>query len=312
MKSIRTAALCLALLAALLLGGCGAARERVRILDRGVVTELDIAFPASVADILAEAEIVLHAGDRSEPAPETVLDSAREIVILRENLVRLTVGDRTRTVCMTGGTVRDLLEREGVVPGPGERLSCDENAWLTDGMEIRLSSRCTVEIICHGSSIVTDTASETVGGALLEAGIIPEPDDRVTPGMDEALTDGMRIVVSRMSYAEAQELQPIRYDTRYERDESLEPGTEKLLSPGADGEKRVYFRITYADGVEESRELIREEVVREPVEEVVLVGPKDTTGLTVVSKKVFYDCDGSGHGYYEITYSDGSVEYIRF
>ena len=312
MKSIRTAALCLALLAALLLGGCGAARERVRILDRGVVTELDIAFPASVADILAEAEIVLHAGDRSEPAPETVLDSAREIVILRENLVRLTVGDRTRTVCMTGGTVRDLLEREGVVPGPGERLNCDENAWLTDGMEIRLSSRCTVEIICHGSSIVTDTASETVGGALLEAGIIPEPDDRVTPGMDEALTDGMRIVVSRMSYAEAQELQPIRYDTRYERDESLEPGTEKLLSPGADGEKRVYFRITYADGVEESRELIREEVVREPVEEVVLVGPKDTTGLTVVSKKVFYDCDGSGHGYYEITYSDGSVEYIRF
>ena len=64
--------------------------------------------------------------------------------------------------------------------------------------------------------------------------------------------------------------------------------------------------------MEESRELIREEVLREPVEEVVLVGPKDTTGLTVVSKKVFYDCDGSGHGYYEITYSDGSVEYIRF
>ena len=312
MKNIRKAALCLALMAALLLGGCGAARETVRIMDRGVVTELDIAFPAGVADILAEAEIVLHEGDRSDPAPETVLDSAREILILRENLVRLTVGDRTRTVHMTGGTVRDLLEREGIVPGPGERLNCDENAWLTDGMEIRLSSRCTVEIICHGSSIVTDTASETVGGALLEAGIIPEPDDRVTPGMDEPLTDGMRIVVNRMSYAEAQELQPIRYDTRDERDESLEPDTEKLLSPGADGEKRVFFRITYADGVEESRELIREEVVREPVEEVVLVGPKDTAGLTIVSKKVFYDCDGSGHGYYEITYSDGSVEYERF
>ena len=312
MKSLRTAALCLALLTALLLGGCGAERGTVRIQDRGVVTELDIAFPASVADILAEAEIVLHAGDRSEPAPETVLDSAREIVILRENLVRLTVGDRTRTVCMTGGTVRDLLEREGVVPGPGERLSCDKNAWLTDGMEITLSTRCTVEILYHGSAIVAEAEADTVGCALQAAGIIPEPDDRVTPGMDEALTDGMRIVVSRMSYAEAQELQPIRYDTRYERDESLEPGTEQLLSPGVDGEKRVFFRITYADGVEESRELIREEVLREPVEEVVLVGPKDTTGLTVVSKKVFYDCDGSGHGYYEITYSDGSVEYIRF
>lgn len=40
--------------------------------------------------------------------------------------------------------------------------------------------------------------------------------------------------------------------------------------------------------------------------------PAGDSGKTVVSKKAFYDCDGSGHGYYEITYSDGSVEYEDF
>lgn len=35
-------------------------------------------------------------------------------------------------------------------------------------------------------------------------------------------------------------------------------------------------------------------------------------GKTVVSKQAVYDCDGSGHGYYTITYSDGSVEYEEF
>ena len=42
------------------------------------------------------------------------------------------VDDRTKTVVMRGGTVRDLLEREGIRPGPGQQLSCSEDAWLTD------------------------------------------------------------------------------------------------------------------------------------------------------------------------------------
>ncbi|MCD7736779.1 MAG: hypothetical protein LUI07_07455, partial [Lachnospiraceae bacterium] len=33
---------------------------------------------------------------------------------------------------------------------------------------------------------------------------------------------------------------------------------------------------------------------------------------TEVSREAVYDCDGSGHGYYVVTYSDGSVEYIDF
>ena len=33
---------------------------------------------------------------------------------------------------------------------------------------------------------------------------------------------------------------------------------------------------------------------------------------TEVGRQAYDDCDGSGHGYYEITYSDGSVEYEEY
>ncbi|MCD7744760.1 MAG: SH3 domain-containing protein [Lachnospiraceae bacterium] len=35
-------------------------------------------------------------------------------------------------------------------------------------------------------------------------------------------------------------------------------------------------------------------------------------GATEVSREPVYDCDGSGHGYYIVTYSDGSVAYVDF
>ena len=40
--------------------------------------------------------------------------------------------------------------------------------------------------------------------------------------------------------------------------------------------------------------------------------PSTTAGRTEVSRSPFYDCDGSGHGYNEIVYSDGSIEYEEF
>lgn len=308
----KTAALAAALLLALLLGACGEKRETLRINDRGVVTELEFPLPARVDEILAEAEIVLRPGDSCEPAADTVLREPCEITVLRRNLVTLIVEDRAKTVLICGGTVRDLLEREGIRPGPGLRPDVDEDAWLTDGMVVRLSSRCTVELCLYGRTIVADVTADTVGEALSACGVLPSADDRVTPAPDEPVTDGMTIRVSRLSYETVEQREPIGYTTVYRRDGTLEPGTEKLETAGEDGEKLVTYRLTLVDGVEESREPIAERILREPVDALILTGPVDTTSLTIVSKKAYYDCDGSGHGYYEIVYSDGTVEYVPF
>ena len=57
-------------------------------------------------------------------------------------------------------------------------------------------------------------------------------------------------------------------------------------------------------------------MIKEPVSALVVYGTRAAqtteTGKTVVSKVAVPDCDGSGHGYYVITYSDGSVEYVDY
>jgi len=311
-RKLNLAALCALLLLLPLLCACGAEKETVLIHDRGVTTELSVAFPIRVEQILEEAEIVLRDGDVAEPSAETELTEACEITILRENVVRLIVEDRVKTVVMHGGTVRELLEKEGIAPAAGQRLNCDPDDWLTDGMEIRLSGRCTVELCRYGQVIVTDVAAASVGEALTEAGILLDENDRVTPGVETPVADGMEIRVSRLSYAVVEQVEPVGFTTRYEPNGNLEPGTEELSVEGIDGEMLVSYRVTYVDGVEESREAIAQQILREPIDAVILTGPRDLSGLSIVSKKAYYDCDGSGHGYYEITYSDGSVDYETF
>ena len=62
---------------------------------------------------------------------------------------------------------------------------------------------------------------------------------------------------------------------------------------------------------------VKEKVIKEPVSKIVTEGTKEKpqqssqkssgSGKHIVSKRKVPDCDGSGHGYWEIKYSDGTV-----
>ena len=196
---------------------------------------------------------------------------------------------------------------------------------LTDGMEVKIFYSFGIEVLCDGKTITQETEAATVGDALAELEITVGKDDRVTPAVTEPVTDGMKIAVNRVTFETIVEKETLEYETTHENDSSITKGQEQVNRNGENGEKEVCYKVTYVDGTEESREVVEEKVTKEPVNKVVAVGTKEEPApepepeaapaapeRSVVSKKAFYDCDGSGHGYYEVTYSDGSVEYEEF
>lgn len=58
------------------------------------------------------------------------------------------------------------------------------------------------------------------------------------------------------------------------QDSSLASGEKEVRTPGEDGRKVLKYRVNFIDGVEVSRELESETVVKEPVARVVAVGSK--------------------------------------
>ena len=70
-------------------------------------------------------------------------------------------------------------------------------------------------------------------------------------------------------------IESITFKTFRKNDDSLDKGKEEVKTKGENGSKTSYYKITYKDGVKISDELIREEVTKKPINEVVHVGTKE-------------------------------------
>ncbi len=80
----------------------------------------------------------------------------------------------------------------------------------------------------------------------------------------------LRVQVTRVVEYE----QTLDYQTKKVQDSSQYEGYEKVQTQGQEGLQKVTAEVTYIDGVEQSRNILSTEIIREPVDKVVVVGGK--------------------------------------
>lgn len=91
----------------------------------------------------------------------------------------------------------------------------------------------------------------------------------------------------------------IAFSEQTEKDYNLAPGVREVRQLGEVGLKKTYYKVLYVDNKEVSRELIREEVVREPVARIVAVG------VSAIERKPL--TASMGRNRYTVTLSNGRV-----
>jgi hypothetical protein len=70
------------------------------------------------------------------------------------------------------------------------------------------------------------------------------------------------------------ETQKIPFATKTFQDSSLAKGTRELRTKGVAGVKTLTYQVTLTNGVETSRKLLRAEITKKPVTEVIAIGTK--------------------------------------
>lgn len=111
---------------------------------------------------------------------------------------------------------------------------------------------------------------------------------RLNPGIDQELYVGDKLLISASKpYLSIQAVTTqtyeaaIAYDTVEKETDALYIGKTKVKCEGQNGVESITAQVTLINGIETSRTVLSSEIVKNPVDEIVLVGTKEPDPVTV-------------------------------
>jgi len=234
-------------------------------------------FGGTVGDVLAAEGV--EVGDRDVVAPgadETIEDGSR-ISVRYARPLQLTVDGETTTHWVTATTVSRALDEIGRRYAGADLSASRGGAIDRTGLSLDVVTPKQLTVKIRDRKPVTRTlAALTVADALDQLGVELDKHDETTPKRKRVLADGDRIVFTDVRIVKKKVAdEVVGHGTVEKSDGSMFRGESATEREGRDGLRNVTYRIVYRNGEISQRTVLRQQVTRKPVDEVVRVGTKE-------------------------------------
>lgn len=246
------------------------AEKRVTLADEGSTT-IATTFAPRVGDALLRLGVRISRDDRVLPGIRSSVDGRIEIRRAKDLLVILN-GERRR-VRSTGYTVGAVLRDLGI-SSEGAQIDPPLPTRVYGDEDILVNQPAEVTVIHDGQTQPVVTNAATAGGLLRQMGIALGPHDRVEPSIVFYPAAGSTIKIVRVTEAIDRVHSEIPFRRLTQKSDKLEFGLRQLGTAGVAGTRARIFRVTYEDGRVIRRVSVGTEVVKPPVDEVVLLGTR--------------------------------------
>lgn len=272
----------------------------VTIIDGTNVTKIRTLHNETAA-VLRQAGILVN--NKDKVIRTDLANNQFELKIKRAFTVNVFFEGESHYYEVNDGTVADLIALHNIPAGDGFNVSVSMDEPLVDGMKIVISRLIPINIVVDGDTRAVSVPEGTVAEALKFLKISTSPDDIVSEPLDRIVEDGLIITVNRVEVKEVTEREPIPFATEVKKSDSLSRGEFKIEVSGANGEKDVTKRIKYIDGKPSQVEVLAENVLKAPINQVKIVGTKPTAkhraGRVSISEEngTIVDENGNVHHY---------------
>lgn len=241
-----------------------------------------------------------------EVSPEDSVEfdeAAAQITIKRAFDVTVEVDGKAKTVTMTEGTVDDALKAANVTLEEGDQVIPFAATSLVPDMEIKVARGVEITVEADGKSVkVKVPMTATVEAAVAAADFTIGKDDVLSAEKTDTVSEGMTIKLDRVTYRETETTQEIPYESTQEETNELDLGDTQVKTAGENGARKIVTREKLVNGQVVETAEISNTVVKEPVNEVVLVGTHEVEtapsyGAASTSGGVLVDHDGNQIAY---------------
>lgn len=230
------------------------------------------------ADLLADNNISIQPNDRIlvngllVPIDQAITNSsAVTLQIRRAVTVTLNTPQGLQTIQTSALTVGEVLVESGI------RLSANDQVDPPANTPIEGQTLLTINYIpsrdaainIDGKVLQIKSSARTVGEALAEAGIPLIGLDISSPLEHEALPADGQMRVVRVNEVTNVALEPIPFETQKVDSVDVPLGQEEIIQPGINGLTMIRTRTRYEDGIEISKIIEDQTVMREPQTQIV-------------------------------------------
>ena len=230
--------------------------------------------------LLNEAGITLNPDDRvllnglPTSLDQPITNTPITIQIRRAVSITLVTPDGQKQLQSSAFTVGEALQEATYWLHARDKVEPVLNSPISDGMTITVMPSRELTVSVDGGAVRINSAAQTVGEALAEAGIpLIALDYSLPPGNEPIPSDGqIRVVRVNESVLLAQK--PIPFENEFQASADVPLDQTQILQPGESGLTVQRIRIRYEDGQEISRLSEDETLVRPPKTRLLGYGTK--------------------------------------
>ncbi len=223
--------------------------------------------------ILEKTGVVLGENDKLVCTENS--ENSVNISVLRAFNVDVIDGKTKKTLTFNEGTVADAIKAAGLTISKSDSVSLSQNTPLEPDMEITIARFFTINVNLRGEKLSKEVPSGTVADALAYLDIKLDKDDVVSVNLGTEVSEDMNIRIDKVTYKETTKTEKVAYNTVYKDTDDMYAGESSVETEGADGERTIVIREKYINGELESSKETKNEITKQPVDEVILNGTKE-------------------------------------
>ncbi|MEY8414712.1 3D domain-containing protein [Tissierella praeacuta] len=189
--------------------------------------------------------------------------------------ITLQLEDEVREIASHSKTVGELLEKESIPFYKGAYINVGLDRELEDNMNIIIKNPKSYTILSAGLELDVESTSNTVGEILDDNGIVLGEKDFTNPKQDDTITNGTTIEIFKVEEVVETVEDIIPFEKIVNKSNKIDIGTSKIVQDGKNGLKKSYFKKEFINGKLHSTEFVKEEVITQPISEIIEKGTKD-------------------------------------
>lgn len=182
-------------------------------------------------------------------------------------------GNKTNTVTYSK-TVEEFLQEEDVDFRKGAVVNLPLDTEIEDNLNIIIINPKTYILKDKYGVNEVNSIHETVGEVLTDLDIKLDHLNYTKPAIGERLEEGATIELITVKEEVVVEESKIEFEKIEEKTTTLYKGQSKLKQKGVEGLKETHTQNRYEDDILVKSEIVKEEIVREAKDHIVLVGTK--------------------------------------